>query len=234
MNRLHLGLACAAFAALVLTLAPAPTGAQSKPAPTDAQSKTEDPALKAIDDFIAKQKIDKSGSGWKESLPAPPKVESWDASKRYLWDLETSLGKIVVQLMPDVAPMHVTSTVYLTKLGFYDGVVFHRVISGFMAQGGDPTGSGRGGPGYQYGGEFSNKVKHDKPGMLSMANSGPGTDGSQFFLTFVPTPHLDGKHTIFGEVVGGNNTLKKLEEKGSSSGRTSETLKIDRASIRVE
>jgi cyclophilin family peptidyl-prolyl cis-trans isomerase len=234
MNRLHLSLACAALAALVLALAPAPTGAQSKPAPTDAQSKTEDPALKAIDDFIAKQKIDKSGSGWKESLPAPPKVESWDASKRYLWDLETSVGKIVVQLMPDVAPMHVTSTVYLTKLGFYDGVVFHRVISGFMAQGGDPTGSGRGGPGYQYGGEFSNKVKHDKPGMLSMANSGPDTDGSQFFLTFVPTPHLDGKHTIFGEVVGGNNTLKKLEEKGSSSGRTSETLKIDRASIRVE
>ena len=82
--------------------------------------------------------------------------------------------------------MHVGSTIYLTHLGFYDGVPFHRVIPGFMAQGGDPTGSGRGGPGYKYAGEFDPKVTHDKPGLLSMANAGPGTDGSQFFITFVP------------------------------------------------
>jgi cyclophilin family peptidyl-prolyl cis-trans isomerase len=136
--------------------------------------------------------------------------------------------------MPEVAPMHVSSTIYLTRLGFYDGTPFHRVISDFMAQGGDPLGTGRGGPGYQYGGEFDPKVKHDKPGLLSMANAGPGTDGSQFFLTFVPTPWLDGKHTIFGEVVAGKDTLHKLEELGSRSGRPKEPLEITKATISVE
>ena len=142
---------------------------------------------------------------------------------------------MVVELKPDVAPMHVTSTIYLTLLGFYDDVVFHRVITGFMAQGGDPTGTGTGGPGYQYDGEYSPKAKHDKRGILSMANTGrPTTDGSQFFLTFGPTPHLDGKHTVFGEVVGGNSTLDRLEERGSGSGRTSEKLMIQKATVRVE
>jgi cyclophilin family peptidyl-prolyl cis-trans isomerase len=131
--------------------------------------------------------------------------------------------------------MHVSSTIYLTKLGFYDDVVFHRVIPGFMAQGGDPTGTGSGGPGYTYGGEFDPSVKHDKGGLLSMANAGPGTDGSQFFLTFVPTSWLDGKHTIFGEVVDGKGTLSELEKRGSSgAGRTTEKLFIERATIVVE
>jgi cyclophilin family peptidyl-prolyl cis-trans isomerase len=103
-----------------------------------------------------------------------------------------------------------------------------------MAQGGDPTGTGRSGPGYQYEGEFSNSVRHDKPGLLSMANSGPGTDGSQFFLTFVPTPHLDDKHTIFGEVVEGMDTVKALEESGSRNGRPSKSLLIEKATIVVD
>ena len=127
--------------------------------------------------------------------------------------------------------MHVTSTVYLTKLGFYDDVIFHRVINGFMAQGGDPLGIGRGGPGYQYAGEFSREVSHDRRGLLSMANRGPGTDGSQFFITFIPTPSLDGKHTIFGELISGKKTLAELEKRGSRSGATSERLLILRASI---
>jgi cyclophilin family peptidyl-prolyl cis-trans isomerase len=146
-----------------------------------------------------------------------------------------------IRLMPEVAPMHVSSTIYLTRLGFYDDVIFHRVITGFhrvitgfMAQGGDPTGTGTGGPGYQYDGEFDRKVKHDEPGKLSMANRGPGTDGSQFFLTFVPTPHLDGKHTIFGEVAEGMGTVKELEKRGSRSGRPSERLVIEKATISVE
>ena len=147
------------------------------------------------------------------------------------WVLETNLGKIVIDLMPAVAPMHVSSTIYLTKLGFYDDVVFHRVITGFMAQGGDPTGTGRGGPGYKYAGEFDSKVKHDKGGLLSMANAGPGTDGSQFFLTFVATPWLDGKHTIFGEVVEGMDVLKEMEKRGTRGGRPTEKLTIDRATI---
>ena len=189
--------------------------------------------VEAIEAFIAEQKIDKSKANWKEHLPKPPKT-SFDTSKTYKWLLETNLGNIGIRLMPDVAPMHVSSTVYLTKLGFYDDVVFHRVITGFMAQGGDPTGTGRGGPGYQYGGEFDPNVKHDKGGLLSMANAGPGTDGSQFFLTFTPTAHLNGKHTIFGEVVEGMGTVKELEKRGSSSGRPSEKLFIERATIVVE
>ena len=186
----------------------------------------------AIDKFIVEQKIVKQGD-WKEHLPRPPKV-SFDPKQTIYWKLSTNVGEIKIKLMPDVAPMHVSSTVYLTKLGFYDGVIFHRVIPKFMAQGGDPTGTGMGGPGYQYAGEFDPKVKHDKAGLLSMANAGPGTDGSQFFLTFVPTPHLDGKHTIFGEVVEGQGTLRELEARGSQSGRTSEKLVIERATIEVD
>ena len=192
-----------------------------------------DTAVQQIEDFIAKQKIDRSKSSWKEHLPKPPKVD-FPAAHSYFWELDTTLGPVVVKLLPEVAPMHVSSTIYLTELGFYDDVVFHRVITGFMAQGGDPTGTGSGGPGYQYDGEFDPKVKHDKPGLLSMANAGPGTDGSQFFLTFVETPWLDGKHTIFGEVVEGMDTVKKLEAKGSRQGRPSEKLAIEKATIRVE
>jgi cyclophilin family peptidyl-prolyl cis-trans isomerase len=129
--------------------------------------------------------------------------------------------------------MHVTSTIYLARLGFYDGVIFHRVIDGFMAQGGDPLGLGTGGPGYQYDGEYSPDARHDRPGMLSMANAGPGTDGSQFFLTFVPTPHLDDKHAIFGEVTGGMDVVQALESKGSRSGKTSEQLEMVKTSIRA-
>ena len=199
------------------------------------EAKHGDPTLEEIQAFIDTQNIDKSKSGWKGSLPIPPQAKSFEEGKRYLWDLETNQGKMVVELKPEVAPMHVTSTIYLTLLGFYDDVVFHRVITGFMAQGGDPTGTGTGGPGYQYDGEYSPKAKHDKRGILSMANTGrPTTDGSQFFLTFGPTPHLDGKHTVFGEVVGGNSTLDRLEERGSGSGRTSEKLMIQKATVRVE
>jgi cyclophilin family peptidyl-prolyl cis-trans isomerase len=189
--------------------------------------------IAAIEAFIAEQDIDKSQGGWKQRLPKPPKV-AFDGSKTYKWLLETNHGNIGIRLMPEVAPMHVSSTVYLTKLGFYDDVPFHRVIPDFMAQGGDPTGSGSGGPGYKYGGEFDPKVKHSKGGLLSMANAGPGTDGSQFFLTFKATPWLDGKHTIFGEVVEGMGTLEELEKRGSRAGRTTEKLFIERASIVVE
>ena len=143
-------------------------------------------------------------------------------------------GDVVIKLRPDLAPGHVQRITDLANSGFYDDVVFHRVIPGFMAQGGDPTGRGTGGPGYQYAGEFDPKVKHEKGGLLSMANAGPNTDGSQFFLTFVATPWLDGKHTIFGEVVSGMDTLKKLEEKGTQGGQPTAALKIVKATIEVE
>ena len=190
-------------------------------------------AIDAIDAFIAEQQIDKSNPAWKTHLPKPPLVE-FDPSHTYYWTLDTNVGAIKIKLLPDVAPMHVSSTLYLTRLGFYDDVIFHRVITDFMAQGGDPLGRGTGGPGYKYDGEFDPKVKHDRPGMLSMANAGPGTDGSQFFLTFVPTPWLDGKHTIFGEVVEGMGTVKELEKYGSRQGRPTKRLVIESATISVE
>jgi peptidyl-prolyl cis-trans isomerase B (cyclophilin B) len=190
-------------------------------------------AIAEIDHFIAEQDIDRSAPDWKTHLPKPPRLH-FDPSKKLYWDLDTNVGKLEIRLMPDVAPMHVSSTLYLTRLGFYDGLAFHRVIGGFMAQGGDPLGNGRGGPGYHYQGEFDPSVRHDRPGLLSMANAGPGTDGSQFFLTFVPTPHLDGRHTIFGEVVEGMDTLKKLEENGSRSGQPKQRLEIRKATVRVE
>ena len=196
-------------------------------------SSASDPAIQAIDQFIASSKVDKSKPNWKQKLPMPPK-QAFSAGKTYYWNLTTNKGPIKVKLRADVAPMHVSSTIYLTRLGFYDGTLFHRVIPGFMAQGGDPLGTGTGGPGYEYAGEFSPSVKHDRKGLLSMANRGPGTDGSQFFLTFVPTAWLDGKHSIFGEVVEGDATLTALEAAGSQSGRTSEKLSIDKAEISVE
>jgi peptidyl-prolyl cis-trans isomerase B (cyclophilin B) len=193
---------------------------------------SQDTAISAIDAFIAEQNINKSTEGWKTELSKPPCVE-FDSASEYYWDIETNIGNIAIKLMPDVAPMHVSSTIYLARLGFYDDVVFHRVIDGFMAQGGDPLGLGTGGPGYKYAGEFHESARHDRPGLLSMANAGPGTDGSQFFLTFVSTPHLDDKHAIFGEVTDGMDTVQSLEQKGSRSGKTSEPLFMSKTSIRV-
>lgn len=197
-----------------------------------ATGSTGDAAIAAIDDFISNQAVDKSKPNWKTTLPKPPKVE-FTSGKTYYWHLDTNHGIVKIKLMPDVAPMHVSSTIYLTRLGFYDGVIFHRVIPGFMAQGGDPLGRGTGGPGYEYEGEFAPNVKHDRPGLLSMANRGPGTDGSQFFITFVATPHLNGRHTIFGEVVEGMETVRELEKRGTRNGRPTERLEIRQATVTV-
>ena len=223
--------ALAVSALLAAALAVGATAAAEEAAKQAKEKK--DVALAAIDAFIAEQKIDQSRPDWKTRLPKPPRVD-FDPKHTYFWELETNVGPIRIKLMPEVAPMHVSSTIYLTRLGFYDGVPFHRVIPQFMAQGGDPLGRGTGGPGYQYAGEFDPKVRHDRPGLLSMANAGPGTDGSQFFLTFVPTPWLDGKHTIFGEVVEGMETLRELEKRGTRSGRPTEPLSIERARVVVE
>ncbi len=193
-----------------------------------------DPAIESVNSFIEIQQVDKTKADWKTTLEKPEKAQ-FNPEAKYFWDLETTEGKLVVELFPKTAPMHATSTIYLTNLGFYDDLIFHRVINQFMAQGGDPLGNGRGNPGYKYAGEFEGTLTHDKPGLLSMANAGPNTDGSQFFLTFVPTPWLDGKHTIFGEVVEGlETTLPAIEALGSRSGRTKKEVKIIKASIRVE
>lgn len=192
-----------------------------------------DEAIKKVDDLIAKQSIDKSDTTWKTQLTKPPLL-TFTQGKDYFWELETNQGNLTIKLFTDSAPMHVSSTIYLTKLGFYDDLTFHRVIPGFMAQGGDPTGTGAGNPGYKYEGEFDGDISHSEPGMLSMANAGPGTDGSQFFLTFIPTPFLDGKHTVFGKVVNDpEDSLTKIAALGSRSGRTTEEVNIIKASIRL-
>jgi cyclophilin family peptidyl-prolyl cis-trans isomerase len=130
--------------------------------------------------------------------------------KKYSAAIHTEKGDIVVQLFADKTPTTVNNFVFLAKEGFYNGSIFHRVIANFMAQGGDPTGSGSGGPGYRFADEFHPSLKHDNPGILSMANAGPGTNGSQFFITHVPTPWLDNKHSVFGKVTSGMDVLLSI------------------------
>ena len=124
--------------------------------------------------------------------------------------IETTMGDIYADLYKAEAPKTVENFVTLAKKGFYDGIIFHRVIPDFMIQTGDPTGTGMGGPGYQFSDEFSPKLRHSKAGTLSMANSGPNTNGSQFFITEVPTPFLDDKHAVFGQVTQGMDVVHKI------------------------
>ena len=189
--------------------------------------------MQAIDKLIASTRVDRSRPDWRTKL-SKPSVVAFDPAKRVFAVMKTSKGELGIRLFHETAPMHVTSFAYLAGLEFFDGLPFHRVIDGFMAQGGCPLGTGTGGPGYRMDGEYAPSIRHDRPGLLSAANAGPGTDGSQFFLTFVPTPWLDGKHTIFGEVVEGMDVLKKLEAAGSQSGHTSEPLSMQKVTIEVK
>jgi cyclophilin family peptidyl-prolyl cis-trans isomerase len=222
----------------VLCLAPAvaqdkkPTGKKETP-PVKAQKRDPitdgDPVVQALDKFA------KKGSDWKQNLPEPPK-QTFPVGSEYFWHLATNKGELTIQLYADSAPTHVTSVIYLTRLGFFDGIVFHRVVKKFMAQGGDPLGNGTGSPGYMMDSELDGKRLHDKAGVLSAANSGqPKSEGSQFFLTFVPTPHLDGKHTVYGQVVEGLETLQAIEACGKDEdpATPSEKLEIQRAWITV-
>jgi cyclophilin family peptidyl-prolyl cis-trans isomerase len=143
------------------------------------------------------------------SYSSPPAM-GIDPQKTYTATVQTSDGDIILQLFADKTPNTVNNFVFLAREGFYDGVIFHRVIENFMVQGGDPTGTGRGGPGYSFADEFHPELRHDGPGVLSMANAGPNTNGSQFFITHVATPHLDGKHSVFGRVTGGLDVLMAI------------------------
>ena len=142
--------------------------------------------------------------------------------------IETTHGTIVIELYKDKAPKTVAHFVKLAKQGFYNGIIFHRVIPGFMVQTGDPTGTGRGGPGYTFADEFGPGLKHTGPGILSMANAGPDTNGSQFFITLAATPWLDGKHAIFGKVVEGQSVVEAIaaaERDGSDRPRKEIAMK---------
>lgn len=133
-----------------------------------------------------------------------------DLTKKYYATFKTDKGDMKVELFANKVPNTVNNFVFLARKGYYDKTIFHRVIKDFMAQGGDPTGTGRGGPGYNFRDEFEPSLKHDKPGILSMANAGPNTNGSQFFITHVPTPWLDGKHAVFGQIVEGMDVLMSI------------------------
>jgi len=142
---------------------------------------------------------------------APPPM-SIDTAKTYKATLETSRGNIVCELFAKDAPVTVNNFVFLAGEKFYDGTIFHRVIKDFMIQGGDPEGTGRGGPGYRFEDEVKNNPNKHERGVLSMANAGPGTNGSQFFVTHVPCGWLDGKHTVFGKVLSGQEVVDSVQQ----------------------
>ena len=144
-----------------------------------------------------------------QSWDTPPEMQI-DSSKSYSCALETSKGTIALDLYPEHAPKTVNNFVFLARAGFYDGISFHRVIPNFMVQGGDPTGSGSGGPGYRFEDELTNNPLSHETGSLSRANAGPDTNGSQFFITHSPQPHLDGRHTVFGKVTSGQDIVDAI------------------------
>ena len=147
---------------------------------------------------------------------ATPSPMTLDPSKKYSATIKTDKGDIIIGLYADKAPNTVNNLVFLAQADFYDNTIFHRVIPDFMVQGGDPTGTGRGGPGYKFRDEFHSKLKHDQPGVLSMANAGHNTNGSQFFITHMPTPWLDGKHAVFGQVIKGLDVLMTIPPRDPS------------------
>lgn len=150
---------------------------------------------------------------------APPAM-AIDPKKKYVATFHTEAGDFQVELFAAQAPQTVNNFVFLAREGFFDGTMFHRVIRGFMAQGGDPTGTGTGGPGYKFADERGAlALKHDHTGILSMANSGPNTNGSQFFITYGPTPHLNGIHAVFGQVISGMEVVNSIRERDPQRAR---------------
>lgn len=149
--------------------------------------------------------------------------------------METTKGTIKIRLFDDKTPKTAKNFKDLAAKGYYDGLIFHRVIRGFMIQGGCPNGDGRGGPGYKFEDEFHPTLRHNKAGILSMANAGPNTNGSQFFITTVPTPHLDNRHSVFGEVIEGMDVVKAIEEVQTGPGdRPSVPVKMNKVTVSEE
>ena len=191
--------------------APAAADTTKKAAATKTTHASVDAAVKAIDAQITKNAPDKKDPAWKTKLKMPTLVK-FDPAKGYYARMVTNKGEMLIKFKPDVAPFHVTNFIYLARMGFFDGTKFHRVMKGFMAQGGDPLGNGTGGPGYGFNLEVSPKALHNAPGVLSTANTDqPGSDGSQFFIMFNAYPSLDGHYSVFGQVEDGMETLKAIE-----------------------
>ncbi len=155
-----------------------------------------------------------------------PIVQAQETKQDLKAKIKTTQGDIEVKLFADKVPQTVSNFYNLAKQGFYNGIIFHRVIPGFMVQTGDPKGDGTGGPGYTFSDEFHKDLKHDKAGILSMANSGPDTNGSQFFITVAPTPHLDSKHSVFGEVTAGMDVVNAIVNAKTNGSKPEKDIKI--------
>jgi cyclophilin family peptidyl-prolyl cis-trans isomerase len=176
--------------------------------------------------------------GYRRLEPRSERATSFRAAEHVLEEgldyravLETSKGRVVIDLFEEAAPRTVNNFVFLALHRFYDGVPFHRVLEDFMAQTGDPTGTGRGGPGYTFPDEIAGGLKHDSAGTVSMANAGPDSNGSQFFITFQPTPWLDGRHAVFGRVVEGEEVLDRLQRVDPSRSGGTEPDRLESVTI---
>jgi cyclophilin family peptidyl-prolyl cis-trans isomerase len=197
---------------------PGPTASPQSPPPTDSLP------------VACDAKVPKASKEEKPMFDQAPEMEI-DPQRDYTAVMQTSCGTVELELFAKDTPTTVNNFVFLARQGFYDGLTFHRVIPGFMAQGGDPEGTGSGGPGYQFEDEFVDKLKFDEPGLLAMANSGPGTNGSQFFITVSEPTHLNGAHTIFGRVSKGMGAVKEIEALGTESGTPTATIYIEKVTI---
>ncbi len=239
-------------ALLAISLPVAGCGSEPDRPPQPARPAGADPAvvlkvgdpLAEADAFIASQTIDKSNPAWRTRLPLPP-VFGWPADKKVLWTIDTNKGRLVAELWPKAAPHHASNVVYLARLGFYDGLVFHRIIQGFMAQGGCPLKNGGGSTGYGLPLEARTSVPHDRRGILSAARTAfPNSANSQFFITFGPTPGLNpvprmpGRegYSVFGAVVEGlDGTLAAIEAVGAPSdpGTPREPVLIEKTYVEI-
>ena len=210
---------------LVLRLNEAPAGEEGTPSTTASSDVTSEAE--------ASSTLPEDPAARNGFYDAPPAMQI-DPETVYLATFETEKGDIVVELFAEKAPRTVNNFIFLAREGFYDDTTFHRVIPGFVVQGGDPTGTGTGGPGYRFADEFHPDLTHDSAGMLSMANAGPDTNGSQFFITLAPIPNLDGKHAVFGKVVDGMGVLTAISprnpQEATEPGDTLRTVRIEEAS----
>ena len=208
--------------------------ALASPASSDLTAK---PALlQRCDDYISAIDLDREEEDWRLRTPPPPALQV-EPGEEVHWILETSVGSMRFQLFHDIAPNHVSNTIYLSRLGFYDGLFFHRIIPGFMAQSGSPDGSPDGGPAYRFASEFSRKRRgrHGRVGTLSAAHPDGryDYDGSQFFITFKAQPSLDGEHTVYGKMIEGRETLRALGHAGTPRGKPRRKIQILSARIEV-
>lgn len=187
------------------------------------------PVLDQVDAYIAAQSeagsIDREQAQWKRRLPIFPTV-TYRSDRELRAAVKTGQGLVTIRLRPDMAPRHVTNFVYLSRLGFYENVPFQFIVPGRRVQWGCPVGDGRGNPGYSFAGEGKRGLRHDKPGLLSMATAGPNTDGCILFITLCPMPWMDGKHTVFGEVIAGMDVVTAIGDIGSKLGVPRQTILI--------